>query len=162
MKQNILLLIVVLFLGSCSTSKQTKKNTPVTIDQQMLNNAIEKTINELVAGQWMSDFMTKKNERPTITTSRIINNANVIIDNNFIHNVIDMSLINTGQSRVLKSTENQRLLSPLELSQIESIDYVISTTIQPAKKSSSNPVIELSIWDKEASKSLFTVSNPIE
>lgn len=162
MKQNILLILVVLLLGSCSTSKLTKKDSPVLFDKQVLNNTIEIAINELVAGQWMSDFLTKKNERPTITTSRVINNANATIDNDLIHNIIDMSLINTGQSRVLKSTENQRMLSPRELSQLGSIDFVISTTIQPAKKGSSAPVLELSIWDKEASKSIFTVSKPIE
>ncbi|MBN2261474.1 MAG: hypothetical protein JW735_01070, partial [Prolixibacteraceae bacterium] len=126
------------------------------------NNCIELTTQQIVAENWISEFMQEKNERPTIITSRIINNTSATIVTDSVYATLDREMAKTGQIRVIQSTPGQRLLNPIELSQAPNIDFVLSVAIQPNAENKKLADFELSLWNSKSTTPLLTKKNTIE
>jgi hypothetical protein len=74
-----------------------------------------------------------------------------------------LELAKTGQARVLKVTESQRLLNPIELLQLKNVDFVFSTTINKNIETTPHRAyVEFSVWKHQISKPLSVIKNFIE
>lgn len=162
MRRVFLMIFSVVLLGSCSLIKNTANDPVVQIDQMALQTSIANTTKQIIEGNWLSDFMRINNERPTIIISRLLNNTNAVINPDSVYHNIDIALVQTGQVRVVQSTENQRLLNPIELVNALNIDYVLSVTIQKNSDTNTKADLEFSLWSKASQTPLITKKNTIE
>ncbi len=106
--------------------------------------------------------MSEYNERPIIMTSLITNNSNGIIDINSVYETIDMRLVKSGQVRVVKTDEAQRVLTPFELAKGESVDYVISSIINDNPDQKSSVIFKISLWNDQAREPVIEIENIVE
>jgi hypothetical protein len=153
---------MIVFAG-CSTIKPSMNDTPISLDENILTSTIQRSVDELLAGEWLSEYLTQHNERPLLMTSKITGNSRVLFSYDKAYENIDLSLIESGQVRVVKTNENQRILSPLELVKGKSVDYVISASLNRLSTSTPNTILlVLSLWDGKSNDPLLTIQNRIE
>jgi PBP1b-binding outer membrane lipoprotein LpoB len=162
MKRGVLYILMLVFLSGCSLFKKFTEEPGFVVDEQALEETVNKTVNDLLSSGWLSDFMSEQNERPIIMTSLITNNSNGIIDVNTIYETIDMRLVKSGQVRVVKTDEAQRILTPYELAGGESVDFVISSIIENNPDKDSSIIFKISLWSDKAREPVIEVENIVE
>ncbi len=162
MKRSVLYILVLVLFSGCSLFKKLTEEPEFVVEKQALEQAINKTVDELLSSEWLSDFMSENNERPIIMTSLITNNSNGIIDVNTIYETIDMRLVKSGQVRVVKTEEAQRVLTPYELAQGESVDYVISSVIENNPNQDSSVIFKISLWSDKTREPITKIENIVE
>lgn len=162
MRRIFTLVFSIIIFASCSVINKATNEPAIIIETSALNNCIELTAQQIVGENWISEFMQVKNERPTIITSRLINNTSAILATDTIYASLDRELAKTGQLRVIQSTPGQRLLNPIELSKATNIDFVISIAIQPNIENKKQADVELSLWNRKSGTPLLTKRNTIE
>lgn len=163
MRRILYFLITTLLMSSCSVSKLIHKEPELLIDESQMTAAIEKSIAELIEGQWMTDFLLQKNERPVIVISRIINNTKAKINSEKVNEAIEFAILNSGQARVVKTTESQRILNPIELAKVSSVDFVLSVTfLKNINITPAGSFIELSLWNESSVEPISTIKTEIE
>jgi len=149
-------------LSGCSIFNKASKEPDFTINENAMEKTVQKTINELLSSEWLSAFMANQNERPIVMTSLITNNSNGIIDANTIYETIDMQLIKSGQVRVVKTNEAQRILTPYELAKGESVDFVISSLIYNNPNKSESVAYKLTLWGDQSREPVIEFENIVE
>jgi len=162
MRRIFILVFTILIFAACSLINKATSEPAIIIETATLKNCIELTAQQIVAENWISEFMQVKNERPTIITSRLINNTSAILATDTIYASLDHELAKTGQLRVIQSTPGQRLLNPIELSKATNIDFVLSIAIQPNTANKKQADVELSLWNSKSATPLLIKRNTIE
>jgi len=162
MKRGVLYLMMLVFLSGCSLFKKFTEEPEFVVDKQALEETVNETVDELLSSEWLSDYMSEQNERPIIMTSLITNNSNGIIDVNTIYETIDMQLVKSGQVRVVKTDQAQRILTPYELAKGESVDYVISSIIEDNPNKGSSVTFKISLWNDQAREPVAEIKNIVE
>lgn len=162
MKRIFILVLTLAMLSGCSIFNKASKEPDFTINENAMEKTVQKTINELLSSEWLSAFMANQNERPIVMTSLITNNSNGIIDANTIYETIDMQLIKSGQVRVVKTNEAQRILTPYELAKGESVDFVISSLIYNNPNKSESVVYKLTLWGDQSREPVIEFENIVE
>lgn len=161
-KSIAILIVVLLFLG-CSVIKQSAKNEQVVIDQQKLEKTIEESINELIKGVWLSDYLFKYNERPILVATKFQNKTNAFIDTLKLYQALNIDLIRSGQVRVVKLNESQRQIEPGEIAKGVSIDFAISTKIEKIDSLNTSFIIfGLSLWNDKLPEAILTIDKVVE
>lgn len=162
MRRILTSILIALAFTACTVFNKATTYPSINIETSILNKCIELSVQQIIEENWLSEFMQTKNERPTIITSRIINNTTAIIANDTVYATLDRELVKTGQLRVIKSSHGQRLLNPIELSQTPNIDFVLSIAIQPNNEKKELADFEISLWNNKSGTPLFTKKNIIE
>ncbi|MDA3881299.1 MAG: lipoprotein [Prolixibacteraceae bacterium] len=162
MKRSFLILLTLTMLSGCSIFNKISRTPAFQIDENAMEKTVNKTVEELLSSEWLSAFMTSKNERPIIMTSLITNNSNGIIDVNTIYETIDMRLVKSGQVRVVKTDETQRILTPYELAKGQSVDFVISSIIKENPGQPESVVYKLSLWGDKSREPVIEIENIVE
>jgi PBP1b-binding outer membrane lipoprotein LpoB len=162
MKRGVLYILMLVFLSGCSLLKKITEEPGFVVDEQSLEETVNKTVNDLLSSEWLSDYMSEQNERPIIMTSLITNNSNGIIDVNTIYETIDMRLVKSGQVRVVKTDEAQRILTPYELVQGESVDFVISSIIENNPNKDSSVIFKIFLWSDKTREPVTEIENIVE
>lgn len=163
MHSRLLLIFLFSVLYSCSVTKTVPAEPELLIDQAKLSTAVDRSVEEIIKGEWLSEFIVKKNERPVLICTKVDLPQNTSFPVDSLYNILDMSLIKTGQVRVIKASPAQRTTIPYELANGESIDYVLTAAIEKrGMESASNPVFILRLWNEITATPLAIVKNIIE
>jgi len=163
MRRILYFLITTLLMSSCSVSKLAHKEPELLIDESQMTASIEKSIGELIEGQWMTDFLLEKNERPVIVISRIVNNTKAKINKEKVNEAIEFAILNSGQARVVKTTESQRILNPIELAKVSSVDFVLSVTLlKDFNIAPASSFLEISLWNESSVEPISRIKTEIE
>ena len=162
MKRDLFLFILLALLSGCSLLKMGTKEQHQQVSDQQLGNAVSESVNALLDEYWLSDFLVQHNERPILITSSFTNPTDVAIDMTALYNKVEMSLIESGQVRVVKSNQNQRDTQPTKLAKGKSVDYVLSVNFEE-KQDTTPPIliIQLSLWNERSISPLSIVSKEI-
>lgn len=163
MSKILILFIIVIIFSSCSLLKHTPEEAIIIIEQQQLDSIVEVSVNELIEGAWLSDYLIQNNKRPILVTSKFQNETNTFIDTLKLYESINMGLIRSGQVRVVKLDETQRQISPGDITKGLSIDFAISTKVKKIiKETSSSLYFEFSLWDDKLIEPVITINKEIE
>jgi hypothetical protein len=164
MKRALIFIFILIIFQACSIFKQAEKEVEIiNIPEKELQKTIASAVDNLLKGDWLSDFLIEKNSRPTLIFSSVTNKSNSITNIEKIYDSIDMRLIQSGQVRVLKSNETQRLTEAHDLASGASIDYALTAVIEKNKENNNNQLtFILSLWDENSTSPVFTVDELIE
>ena len=162
MKRNLILISVSLLLASCSLLKPLVKEPQLVIPNDRYEKMVEESVDEILSGGWLSDFLTTNNERPIVMMSKISNNAKVQANNTGAIGWFNRDLAESGQVRVVKSNEAQQEMMPYDLAQGQSVDFVLSANFE--KQVDTSPTITIfavSLWSNTSTLPIVVVKKEI-
>ncbi len=164
MKHTLYIITILFIFQACSVLKQPEAVPEIKeIPENELSEAITNSANTIVQHEVISQFMLQNNARPTIITSNVTNKSGAITNIAKIYENIDMALIQTGQARVLKSNEAQRVEKPQQLAKAVSIDFALSASIEEIRRNNTiHYIFTLSLWNENSSKPIVTIEKQIE
>lgn len=163
MKRSLILIFIGLFFAGCSLLKPAVQPATVYLSDDQYESIIHESVTELLSAGWLSDFLTNQNQRPIIMVSKISNSARVVADNNSAVAWLEKELIESGQVRVVKSTEPQREINPVDLAQGKSVDFVLSANFE--KRVETSPAITIfvvSLWSDTSTLPITEVKKEIK
>lgn len=154
-----IVVLIIIGLNSCSILNKPVEKETVVINNGQLLELINSSVSELVSYYWLTDYLTDKQERPIVMFSSIETPKHISIDREFAYTNFDLSFLKTGQVRVVKSTNEQRLVTPMILASGESVDFVITAIIiEPLDSENNNYTFTLMLWNEEGSIPVSSIS----
>lgn len=163
MKQRLIFLISIFLFAGCAILKPTPKAPEIQLTDQQFISLITESTQKLLSSGWLSDFLTTNSKRPILMVSKIENEANVLVNINTAYDIFESEFIQSGQVRVVKTDDSQRLINPSELVNGKSVDFVVSAKFEKNKETSpAITIFVVSLWGDDSNLPIIEFKKELE